>query len=92
MAAAEHVLEGTVRVGGQEHFYLETHGCIAVPKGEDGEMELFASTQGVDISQRMAASALGVPANRIVTRVKRIGGCVWPDNWWLLAVVAMVSL
>ena len=29
----------------QEHFYLETQVTIAVPKGEDGEMELYVSTQ-----------------------------------------------
>ena len=33
------------RMGGQEHFYLETQACLAVPKGEDGEMEIFASSQ-----------------------------------------------
>lgn len=32
-------------MGGQEHFYLETHVTLAVPRGEDGEMELFVSTQ-----------------------------------------------
>jgi xanthine dehydrogenase molybdopterin-binding subunit B len=32
-------------MSGQEHFYLETHCTIAVPKGEDDEMELFCSTQ-----------------------------------------------
>ena len=32
-------------MGGQEHFYLETQACLAVPKGEDGEMEIFASSQ-----------------------------------------------
>ena len=42
---AENVVEGEMRVGGQEHFYLETHACIAVPKGEDGEIELISSTQ-----------------------------------------------
>lgn len=36
---------GEVHIGGQEHFYLETHCTIAVPKGEQGEMELFVSTQ-----------------------------------------------
>lgn len=36
---------GELYIGGQEHFYLETHCTIAVPKGEAGEMELFASTQ-----------------------------------------------
>src|SRR5262245_49623736 len=36
-AAAEHVLEGTFRVGGQEHFYLEPQASLAVP-GEGGQM------------------------------------------------------
>lgn len=36
---------GEMYLGGQEHFYLETHCTLAVPKGEDGEMELFVSTQ-----------------------------------------------
>ena len=42
---ADHVFSGTARMGGQEHFYLETQACIAVPKPEDGEMEIFSSTQ-----------------------------------------------
>ena len=32
-------------MGGQEHFYLEDHATLACPLGEDGEMELFVSTQ-----------------------------------------------
>ena len=36
-----------MHIGGQEHFYLETHCTLAVPKGEDGEMELFVSTQNL---------------------------------------------
>ncbi|XP_056424495.1 xanthine dehydrogenase/oxidase isoform X4 [Hyla sarda] len=71
---ADHILEGSIYIGGQEHFYLETNCCIAVPKGEDGEMELFASTQNTTETQHFAAHALGVPANRIVVRVKRMGG------------------
>ena len=35
----------------QEHFYLETQATIAVPKGEDGEMELFVSTQNPTLTQ-----------------------------------------
>jgi xanthine dehydrogenase/oxidase len=42
---ADHVFTGVTRMGGQEHFYLETQACVAVPKPEDGEMEIFASTQ-----------------------------------------------
>ncbi len=28
---AEHVIEGTFRTGGQEHFYLETQAALAIP-------------------------------------------------------------
>ena len=42
---ADHVFSGTARIGGQEHFYLETQACVVVPKPEDGEMEIFSSTQ-----------------------------------------------
>lgn len=42
---SDHVFSGVARMGGQEHFYLETNACVAIPKGEDGEMEIYASTQ-----------------------------------------------
>lgn len=42
---ADHVFTGIVRIGGQEHFYLETQACVAIPKPEDGEMEVWSSTQ-----------------------------------------------
>lgn len=66
-------LEGQVRVGGQEHFYMEPNTCLVVPKGENGEMDIFASTQNLNGTRMMAASALGIPANRITTSTKRIG-------------------
>ena len=62
-----------MRTGAQEHFYLETNVCIAIPKGEEGEMEIISSTQCVDGTQGFAAKALGIPANRILAKVKRIG-------------------
>nr|XP_056708333.1 xanthine dehydrogenase/oxidase [Euleptes europaea] len=71
---ADHIVEGEIYLGGQEHFYLETHCTIAVPKGEDGEMELFVSTQNPAVTQAFTAKAVGVPSNRIVVRVKRMGG------------------
>lgn len=42
---ADHVFTGTTRMGGQEHFYLETQACVVIPKPEDGEMEVWSSTQ-----------------------------------------------
>lgn len=71
---ADHILEGEMHMGGQEHFYLETNVTLAVPRGEDGEMELFVSTQSASKSQSLVSKALGVPANRVVIRVKRMGG------------------
>ncbi|XP_042188827.1 xanthine dehydrogenase/oxidase isoform X2 [Callorhinchus milii] len=73
-AESDNIIEGEIHVGGQEHFYLETHCTVAVPKGEDGEMELFVSTQAPSNTQLLVAEALGVPSNRIVCRVKRLGG------------------
>lgn len=40
-----------MHIGGQEHFYLETNVTLAVPRGEDGEMELFVSTQSTTKTQ-----------------------------------------
>jgi xanthine dehydrogenase/oxidase len=73
-AEADHVFTGTARMGGQEHFYLETNACLAVPKPEDGEMEIFSSTQNPAETQAYVAKVVGVAANKIVTRVKRMGG------------------
>jgi xanthine dehydrogenase/oxidase len=44
-AEADHVFTGVARMGGQEHFYLETNACVAIPKPEDGEMEIYSCTQ-----------------------------------------------
>ncbi|XP_041469067.1 xanthine dehydrogenase/oxidase-like [Lytechinus variegatus] len=71
---SDHVIEGEMKVGGQEHFYLETQCAFAIPKGEDGEIEIFVSTQHPTEAQKITSIALGVPFNRIVCRTKRIGG------------------
>ncbi|KAF2172542.1 hypothetical protein M409DRAFT_17772 [Zasmidium cellare ATCC 36951] len=71
---ADHVFTGIARMGGQEHFYLETNACVAVPKPEDGEMEIFSSTQNPTETQAYVAQVTGVAANKIVSKVKRLGG------------------
>ena len=68
-----HVLEGGDGVGGQEHFYLETHGCLVVP-GEDDELLTYASTQALTKHQKTIASVLGLPEHKVVAKTKRIGG------------------
>nr|AAA29022.1 xanthine dehydrogenase (Xdh) [Drosophila pseudoobscura] len=72
-AAAEHTYEGNCRMGGQEHFYLETHGAVAVPRDSD-ELELFCSTQHPSEVQKLVAHVTTLPAHRVVCRAKRLGG------------------
>ncbi|XP_067010051.2 xanthine dehydrogenase [Anabrus simplex] len=73
-ASADHIVSGEVRIGGQEHFYLETNCCLVVPKREDDEMDMFCSTQNPSEAQKLVGEMLGIPSNRIVCRVKRMGG------------------
>ncbi|XP_013177887.1 PREDICTED: xanthine dehydrogenase [Papilio xuthus] len=68
------IVEGECRIGGQEHFYLETHAAFAVPKREDDELEIFCSSQHPSEIAKLASHVLHVPMNRIVARVKRMGG------------------
>ncbi|XP_071487031.1 xanthine dehydrogenase/oxidase-like [Diadema antillarum] len=74
LKTCDHVIEGEVKVGGEEHFYLETQCAFVIPKGEDKEVEVFSSTQHPTNVQSMVSSVLGIPANRITCRVKRLGG------------------
>lgn len=70
----EHVLESNFRMGGQEHFYLETNAVTVIPGREDGEIEVWSSTQNPTETQNFVASVLNVPVNRVTVRLKRLGG------------------
>ncbi|KAH9490790.1 hypothetical protein Btru_047002 [Bulinus truncatus] len=71
--SCDHILEGEVRINGQNHFYMETMSTRVVPR-ENGEIEIFASTQNITDMQLLISSVLGLDCNRIVVRTKRIGG------------------
>ncbi|KAI5295519.1 hypothetical protein KEM52_001121, partial [Ascosphaera acerosa] len=73
-ARADHVFTGSTRIGGQEHFYLETQATVVTPKPEDGEMEIFSSTQNPTETQAFVAQVTGVAENKIIARTKRLGG------------------
>uniref|UniRef100_A0A8C9WCT1 Aldehyde oxidase 5 n=1 Tax=Scleropages formosus TaxID=113540 RepID=A0A8C9WCT1_SCLFO len=64
---------GEMYMGGQEHFYMETQGLIAVPRGEDGEMDLYVATQHTP-DLEVVGHTLGVDSNKITCHVKRLGG------------------
>ena len=67
------LVEGRVETGGQEHLYLETQGCIAVPR-EDGGMKILSSTQGPTLVQKMVSRILGIEMHRTEVEVPRLGG------------------
>uniref|UniRef100_A0A914VPR6 Aldehyde oxidase/xanthine dehydrogenase a/b hammerhead domain-containing protein n=1 Tax=Plectus sambesii TaxID=2011161 RepID=A0A914VPR6_9BILA len=69
----DHVVSGSVKIGGQEHFYLETSGCLVIP-GEVNDVEVISSTQSVNDVQGEVSSSLGIPRHKVFVRVKRIGG------------------
>lgn len=71
---ADHIVEGTIDIGGQEHFYLEPHSAFAIPSTEHNEMMVWSSTQSPNFTQRVIADVLKVPINRVVVKAKRLGG------------------
>ncbi|WP_448949976.1 xanthine dehydrogenase molybdopterin binding subunit [Labrys neptuniae] len=73
MAASPRRIKGTMNLGGQEHFYLESHIALAVP-GEDGDVTLYSSTQHPSEIQHAVAHVLDVPNNAITTEIRRMGG------------------
>jgi xanthine dehydrogenase/oxidase len=74
LADAENIIEGTVLIGGQEHFYLETNCCIVIPSDDDKELQLHLGTQNLTAAQELIALVLGRDASRISCHVKRMGG------------------
>jgi xanthine dehydrogenase large subunit len=72
-AAAPFRSAGTLRIGGQEHFYLEGQVALAVP-GEDGAVLVYSSTQHPSEVQHIVARVLALPDSFVTTRVRRMGG------------------
>ena len=68
------VVEGKVRIGGQEHFYLETQSFLVIPKPEDDQLEVIAASQNLTDVQTVIAKALGLAQHKIVCKVRRLGG------------------
>jgi len=72
-ASASHRLSGTARLGGQEHFYLESQISYAYPR-EDNSLHLLCSTQHPTEMQQMVAHALGWRSHQVSVECRRMGG------------------
>jgi xanthine dehydrogenase large subunit len=73
LATAKRRLQGSLHIGGQEHFYLETQVSSVMPT-EDGGMIVYTSTQNPTEVQKLVAEVLGVSMNKIVIDMRRMGG------------------
>jgi xanthine dehydrogenase large subunit len=73
LASAPHRRQGTVIIGGQDHFYLEGQIAIAIPQ-EDGAMLVHSSTQHPTEIQHIVAHALGVRVHSVTVQCRRMGG------------------
>ena len=66
-------IEGELRIGGQEHFYLETQASLAWID-EAGFIAVHSSTQHPSETQDVVARVLGVPRNHVTVECLRMGG------------------
>lgn len=73
LAASPHKVEGSFRIGGQEHFYLEGQAALAIP-GADGDILVHSSTQHPTEVQHVCAKVLGLPDAFVTCEVRRMGG------------------
>ncbi|WP_213877638.1 xanthine dehydrogenase molybdopterin binding subunit [Pseudomonas sp. dw_358] len=73
LATAQHRIQGSLHIGGQEHFYLETQISSVMPT-EDGGMVVYCSTQNPTEVQKLVAEVLDVSMNKIVVDMRRMGG------------------
>jgi len=73
LKSAAHTLEGTLEVGGQEHFYLEGQVAYALPQ-EQNQWLVYASTQHPGELQHWVAHALGIDNHAVRVECRRMGG------------------
>ncbi|GAB5448738.1 xanthine dehydrogenase molybdopterin binding subunit [Gymnodinialimonas sp.] len=73
LESAAHLVEGTLDIGGQEHFYLEGQSALALPQ-EGGDMVVHSSSQHPTEIQHKVADALGLPMHSVRVEVRRMGG------------------
>ena len=66
-------LSGSITMGGQEHFYLESQAALAQPQ-DNGDMVVNSSTQHPTEIQHKVAHAIGVPMNAVRVETRRMGG------------------
>ena len=73
MLKSKYKLSGNFEIGGQDHFYLETHVALTIP-GENDEYQVWSSTQHPTEVQHGVGNVLNIPFAKIDSKVRRLGG------------------
>jgi xanthine dehydrogenase large subunit len=73
LSKADHLLEGRIEIGGQEHFYLEGQSALVLPQ-EGDDMIVHSSSQHPTEIQHKVADAIGQPMHSVRVEVRRMGG------------------
>ncbi|XP_060570673.1 uncharacterized protein LOC132728960 [Ruditapes philippinarum] len=83
-------IQGVISMGTQYHFHMETQVSLCVPT-EDG-MDVFSSTQWLDLSQTAISQVTKLPKSSINVQVKRLGGAYGGKitrNSWIAAACGL---
>jgi xanthine dehydrogenase large subunit len=91
MRAAPHKLKGEIKMGGQEHFYMENQAAVAYPL-ENGQIEVHSSTQHPTETQHVVAKALGIEYHKVTCITKRLGGGFGGKESQAAPIAAMAAL
>jgi xanthine dehydrogenase large subunit len=73
LKSAPHTLQGTLEVGGQEHFYLEGQIAYVLPQ-EQNQWVVYSSTQHPGEVQHWVSHALGIDNHAVKVECRRMGG------------------
>ena len=73
LAQSPHLLQGSLEMGGQEHFYLESQIAYAIAQ-DNGHWLIHSSTQHPGEVQHWVAHALNIPLSRVRVVCRRMGG------------------
>ena len=91
LASSRSLYDGELVIGGQEHFYLETHASIAWIDESEG-VSVHASTQHPSETQDVVARVLGLKQHQVTVECLRMGGAfggkeVQANTWAAIAAL-----
>ena len=84
-------IDGELRIGGQEHFYLETQAALAWID-EAGCMAVHSSTQHPSETQEVVARVLGMSRHQVTVECLRMGGAFGGKEVQANAYAAIAAL